>query len=263
VTPSREVAPCSGKVLLKVTISKDGAVTVETVVSGHPMLVPAATEAVKKWQYTPFLVDGQPVAVKTEIEVPFGLGIPEADYKKEQDASDAYFKQEDKCRGLLRAKKYGDAESSCRAAVGLVEKLPVARQNERRFAYALLGHSLLYQKKFSAALIPYQRELTIAQASLRPYAAELGYAYHDMGLALLTTGDLQQSRSNYERAVTTLEQARDQIESPFLKNEYAGTMKTVLQEYALLLRKLGDSAGADAAEQRARSIDVKTGLKDN
>ncbi len=28
----------------------------------------------------------------------------------------------------------------------LVEKLPAARQNERRSAYALLGHSLLNQK---------------------------------------------------------------------------------------------------------------------
>jgi hypothetical protein len=91
-------------------------------------------EAVKKWQYKPFLVNGQTVEVKTEIEVPFSLGISEADYKKEQDASDAYFKQEDKCRALLRAKQYGDAESSCRTAVDLVEKLPAARQNERRSA---------------------------------------------------------------------------------------------------------------------------------
>lgn len=145
----------------------------------------------------------------------------------------------------------------------LVEKLPASRQNERRSAYALLGHSLLYQKKFSDALIPYRQELTIAQASLKPDEAELGYAYHDMGLALFATGDLQQSRSNYERSMTTLEQARDHIDSAFLKNQYAGTMKTVLQEYALLLRKSGDSSGADAAEQRAQSIEVKTDLKDN
>jgi TonB family protein len=252
-----------GKVLLKVTISKDGAVTSVSVVSGHPMLIPSAVEAVKKWQYKPFLVDGQPVAVKTEIELPFSLGISEADYKKDQDASDAYFKQEDKCRALLRANQYSDAESSCRTAVELAEKLPAARQNERRSAYALFGHSLLNQKKFSDALIPYQQELTIAQGSLRPYEAELGYAYHDRALALLATGDLQQSRSDYENAVSTLEQARDHIGSPFLKNEYSGTMKTVLQEYAVLLRRSGDSVGADAAELRAKAIVVRTDLKDN
>jgi protein TonB len=91
--PLAKAARLQGKVLLKVTISKDGAVTSVSVVSGHPMLIPSAVEAVKKWQYKPFLVDGQPVAVKTEIELPFSLGISEADYKKDQDASDAYFKQ--------------------------------------------------------------------------------------------------------------------------------------------------------------------------
>jgi TonB family protein len=261
--PMAKAARLQGKVLLKVTISKGGAVTDVTAVSGHPMLIPSAVEAVKKWQYKPFLVDGQPVAVKTEIELPFSLGISDANYKKEQQSADDYFKQQDKCRELVRTKQYGDAESSCRTAVELVEKLPTDRQNERRLAYQFLGHSLLFQKKFSDALAPYQKELTIAQASLRPYEAELGYAYHDMALTLFATGDLQQSRSDYETAISTLEQARDHIESPFLKNEYSGTMKTVLQEYAVLLRRSGDSVGADAAELRAKAIVVSTDLKDN
>jgi TonB family protein len=261
--PLAKAARIQGKVLLKATISKDGDVTAVIVVSGHPMLAPSAIQAVKKWQYKPFLVKGQPVEAKTEIEVPFSLGVSEADYKKEQDASDAYFKQEDKCRTLLRTKQYGDAESSCKTATELVENLPASRKNERRSAYALLGHSLLYQKKFNDALIPYQKELAIAQASLRPYEAELGYAYHDMALALFATGDLQQSRSDYQTAITTLEQARDHIDSAFLKNQYSGTMKTVLQEYALLLRKSGNGAEADSAEQRANSIEVKADLKDN
>ena len=261
--PLAEVARIQGKVLLEATISKNGDVTAVNVVSGHPMLAPSAIEAVKKWRYKPFLVDGQAIEVKTEIEVPFSLGISETDYRKEQDASDAYFKQEDKCRALLKAKQFGDAESSCRTAVDLVEKLPATRQNERRLAYQNLGHSLLFQEKFSDALIPYQKELTIAQASLQPYEAELGYAYHDVALALFATGDLQQSRSDYQTSITTLEQARDHIDSAFLKNQYSGTMKTVLQEYALLLRKSGDSADADAAEQRANSIEVKADLEDN
>jgi len=227
------------------------------------MLTASAVEAVKQWQYQPFLVDGHSAEISTTIEVPFSLGIPEADLKKEQEAAAVYFKQEDKCREQVRSKQYGDAESTCRTAVELVEKLSADRQNERRLAYQFLGHSLLFQKKFSDALIPYQKELTIAQASLRPYEAELGYAYHDMALALFATGDLQQSRSDYETAISTLEQARDHIESPFLKNEYSGTMKTVLQEYAVLLRRSGDGVGADAAELRAKAIVVRTDLKDN
>lgn len=261
--PLAKATKIQGKVVLRVTISEAGTVADVKVQSGHPMLTASAVAAVKQWQYQPFLVDGHPAEVSTTIEVPFSLGIAEGDLKKEQEAAASYFKQEDKCRELIHAKQYGEAESSCRTAVELVEKLPTDRENERRLAYQNLGHSLLFQKKFSDALVPYHKELTIAQASLRPYEAELGYAYHDMALALFATGDVQQSRQYYETAVSTLEQARDHIESPFLKNEYSGTIKAVLQEYAVLLRRTGDSIGADAAELRAKAIVVRTDLKDN
>jgi protein TonB len=43
------------------------------VVSGHPLLIPAALEAVKQWEYNPTLLNGQPVEVFTEVSVPFVL----------------------------------------------------------------------------------------------------------------------------------------------------------------------------------------------
>jgi TonB family protein len=185
--PLAKATRVQGKVVLKVTISQAGTVGDVTVQSGHPMLTTSAIAAVKQWQYQPFSVDGLPAEVSTTIEVPFSIGIPEEDVKKEQEAAARYFNEEDKCRELVHAKQYGDAESSCRTAVELVEKLATDRQNERRLAYQFLGHSLLFQKKFSDALTPYQKELAIAQANLRPYEAELGYAYHDMALALFAT----------------------------------------------------------------------------
>jgi len=261
--PLAKTARIQGKVLLKVTIAKGGDVTSVKVLSGHPMLAPSAIQAVKKWQYKPFLVDGQPAEVKTEIEVPFSLGISEADYKKEQDASNAYFKQEDKCRSLIKAQQFAEAEAACKTGVDLAEKLPARRQMERLSAYRNTGVALFYQRKFSDALGLYQHELSIAQATLKPDEAELGYAYHDVALGLHGTGDLQQARSYYERAETTLEQAREHIDSAFLKNQYSGSIKSVLLDYVVLLRQSGDSSGADAAERKAKSIVVRTDLKDN
>lgn len=260
--PLAKAIHLQGNVVLKVTISRGGTVGEVRVQSGHPILTASAVAAVKQWQYRPFLVDSHPAEVSTTIEVPFSLEIAEGDLKKQQEAADSYFRQEDKCRDLVRSKQYGEAESTCRTAVELVEKLPTGRQNERRLAYQFLGHSLLFQEKFSDALVPYRKELTIAQISLRQYEAELGYAYHDVALALFATGDLQQSRADYEIAIRTLEQARNHVDSPFLKNEYSDTMKTVLQEYAVVLRRAGDLVGADAAELRAKAIMVRTDLKD-
>jgi TonB family protein len=261
--PLAKAARLQGKVLLKVTISKDGIVTSVSVVSGHPMLTPSAIQAVKKWQYKPFFVDGQLAEVKTEIEVSFSLGITEADYKKEQQASDDYFKQEKKCRDLLQQRQYPDAEQACTPLIELAAKLPSERRLERLTSYQNAGHANFGQRKFSLALGFYKQELAIAEAALTPTDAELAYAYRDVARGLHGTGDLQQARSYYERATNILEQARDHIDSAFLKNEYSRTMKTVVQEYALLLRQSGDSAGADAAEQRANSIEVKADLKDN
>ena len=44
-----------------------------TVISGHPLLVPAALEAVKQWVYQPTLLNGEPVEVVTQIDVNFTL----------------------------------------------------------------------------------------------------------------------------------------------------------------------------------------------
>lgn len=66
-------ARVQGSVLIKAIISKSGEITELQVVSGHPILVPAALEAVKQWRYRPYLLNGEPVEVETNISVTFNL----------------------------------------------------------------------------------------------------------------------------------------------------------------------------------------------
>jgi protein TonB len=63
-----------GDVVLRAIISKDGNVAELQVVSGHPLLVKAAVEAVRQWRYKPTLLNGEPVEVDTTITVSFRLG---------------------------------------------------------------------------------------------------------------------------------------------------------------------------------------------
>jgi periplasmic protein TonB len=63
-----------GMVRLQALISSDGTIQNLTVLSGHPMLIPAALDAVRQWQYEPTLLNGLPVEVETTIEVIFKLG---------------------------------------------------------------------------------------------------------------------------------------------------------------------------------------------
>jgi len=63
----------SGTVKLHAIIGKNGAVEQLQVVSGHPLLVQSALDAVKQWRYQPTLLNGEPVEVDTEIDVIFSL----------------------------------------------------------------------------------------------------------------------------------------------------------------------------------------------
>jgi TonB family protein len=62
-----------GTVLLDVDISKEGMVENLKATSGHPLLVPAALDAVKQWRYKPFMLDGKAAAFSTQVEVHFSL----------------------------------------------------------------------------------------------------------------------------------------------------------------------------------------------
>ncbi len=63
----------SGTVELRAIIAKDGSVINLEVISGHPMLVRAAVDAVRQWHYRPTLLNNQPVEVQTFVTVKFVL----------------------------------------------------------------------------------------------------------------------------------------------------------------------------------------------
>lgn len=71
--PDAKAARIQGVVKLSAVVGKDGHVQRLDVLSGHPLLVPAAIEAVKEWVYEPTLLNGEPVAVVTQISVNFTL----------------------------------------------------------------------------------------------------------------------------------------------------------------------------------------------
>jgi protein TonB len=71
--PLARQARIQGRVLLQAEISKDGTIENLRLINGHPMLAPAAIEAVKQWRYKPYMLNGEPVAVETQVEVNFTL----------------------------------------------------------------------------------------------------------------------------------------------------------------------------------------------
>jgi periplasmic protein TonB len=62
-----------GQVLIRAIISTEGRIEQAKVVSGSPLLSPAALDAIRQWLYRPYLLNDKPVEVETEITVNFYL----------------------------------------------------------------------------------------------------------------------------------------------------------------------------------------------
>lgn len=66
-------ARIQGDVVLQAIISREGVIENLHVTSGHPMLSPAAINAVRQWRYRPYMLNDEPVEVETQVTVKFTL----------------------------------------------------------------------------------------------------------------------------------------------------------------------------------------------
>ena len=71
--PLARSARIQGSVVLQAVISRQGIIENLRMLAGHPMLVPAAIEAVRQWRYRPYVLNNEPVEVETQITVNFSL----------------------------------------------------------------------------------------------------------------------------------------------------------------------------------------------
>ena len=63
----------SGKVVLEATTSREGDVTDAVVIDGHPLLNPAALDALRQWKYKPYILKGVKKPVKFTVVMNFKL----------------------------------------------------------------------------------------------------------------------------------------------------------------------------------------------
>ena len=62
-----------GTVVLRALVGRDGRISSVQVLSGHPFLVDSARAAVSQWRYRPYLLNGQPIEVETQITVNYKM----------------------------------------------------------------------------------------------------------------------------------------------------------------------------------------------
>jgi TonB family protein len=70
-------AGIQGTVVLKVVVAENGEVKEVTPISGDPHLTQASADTVKLWKYKPYMVDGAPVEMETQVSINFHVRTPE------------------------------------------------------------------------------------------------------------------------------------------------------------------------------------------
>lgn len=262
VMPKTE-ARAGGKVMLLVTISKDGRVTSAQADSGPSALRAAAVEAVKKWRFRPFTSHGDKVIVHTKLAVVFGEGAAEAKPRQEEAvvtaappaaqavAAGDYAALAAKCHELVRANVDAPAEAkACRAAAAEAGKFAAGTHTaERRSAYIYAATALMRTNDLKAATTFGSRAVAVVKEGHDDNSGSSA-AYAVRGQAEAFAGDLASGdrdlliAEDFERRAIAGEAGKP------LEPEYRAAMKSLLLFHAQLLKgmKRADDAAAKTAE---------------
>jgi len=239
-----------GTVSLEIIISPEGKVSSVKVLSGHPMLAPAFVDAVKKWEYKPFVQDGQPVSVVTTVE----WNVPSPPRTNtEQKALKDYYPTFQTCYHMVRDGKNSDAEKECSEAVALSDGLPANRLIERSSSRTFLAHALIAERKPDEAIPLYQKALEIAKGVEHSESdADFASEHTNLARAYFLVGQLDKADPLYQQAVTIFEAAI--VALPSMKDNYTARLRSTLLEYAKLKNARGDADSAKALEQKAAGL---------
>jgi TonB family protein len=253
-----ESAHVQGTVALGIDISESGTVTDVNVLSGHPILIVAAIDAVKKWRYKPFLIEGTPAAVHTITLVPFYMGkTPDTRKLMEEAESADLFQQTLRlCRMQLRDRQPDLAETTCKKALALTFEPSWSGAWERYQAYEQIGHAFFMQGKFPEALENYQQWLRPIEKDHGDDDGDVAAARHHVANALWRTSRTAEARRLYEKSERGYRKAIKQADS-FFRDRYATGFRQTLLDHAAMLRELGETSQAESLEKESAAIVVK------
>lgn len=251
--PIAKAVRAEGVVSVEVVVSERGRVTAAKVTNGHPLLREAAGNSVKRRKYKPYLVNGRPVPFTTTVDISFPPGtsgtLTEAQRKeneRQDQLASLYFKHDDKCRNLVRAQKWKEAEETCKALVGIADQLTDDRSLEKMGAYESFGLVMMGQSHYREALDYYSRALNAVRVTLNETNAELGSLFGNMAMAHHALRDLDKAREMYRKAERVYQLAYASIgggntssETHQIQQQYMKRLKQLLEYHLIAAQQAG------------------------
>ena len=250
IPPLAKTLEIGGTVSVEITISPEGKVVLVKVLSGHPMLAPAFVDALKKWEYRPFVRDGQPISVVTTVE--WNVSSPSRTNTEEQALKD-YYPAFQICYQMVHDGKNSDAEKKCHEAVALSNGLPPNRLIERSSSRTFLAHALIAESKPDEAIPLYEKALEIRKGVEHSESdADFASEHVNLARAYSSVGQLDKADPLYQQAVAIFEAAI--VALPEMRDNYTSRLKSTLLEYAKLKSARGEVDSARALEHKAAGL---------
>jgi TonB family protein len=159
--PLAKAARIQGIVHASITIDETGNVKILRLISGHPMLAPAALEAIGKWKYKPFQVDGKATSVQTEVQVSIPEKVSQPDIDLERKFQDAYWANERAGREALNKGDFTAAEAKLQVARAAAEERGDFKWLELADVVSMLAGVKEGQKDFPGAEALLKQSLAI------------------------------------------------------------------------------------------------------
>lgn len=222
--PLAKVAQIKGIVRVSIEIDEGGSVRNVRLISGHPMLAPAALQAIRKWRYKPFSANGKPVAVRTEIEISIPEKIDQTDVDNERKFQDTYWPNERAGREAMKNRDFATAEAKLNIARAAAEERGDSKWLELADVLSMLGSVKSQQNRFDEAETSYQDSLAIHEKHQRPDEAEVAGVQEQLGILYIRSGHPEKAETFLEESVHSYEARIEQVSMPEAKASYGQSL---------------------------------------
>lgn len=251
--PIARAAGVMGDVVLQVDIDSEGHVSAVKTISAPPMLIGAATDAVKQWIYRPFLLNNLPALVRTTVTIRFAL--PESDLR-DQEISNQFEALLSKCTQTMNQQSDPPAAvDACQKSAEEADRFSTGEMYRvaRRTAYVYYASALVRDKRAKDAVPIGEKAIGVVREGSDD-AGGSSAAYSVAAQAKAFSGDLTGADAYLDIAEDYQRKGLDSPAGRQLPAMYTHTLKSMLTFHAQVLNALGKSADAQRKLDEANKL---------
>ncbi len=247
--PLAKAARIAGIVHASVVIDETGSVKNLKLISGHPMLAPAALEAIRKWKYKPFQVDGKSTAIQTEVQISIPENVSQSDIDQEGKFQDTYWSNERAGREAFKQGDLATAEAKLLIARAAAEERGDLKWLELADVISMLGEVKERQKDYPQAESLLKESLAMHRKHQRADEAEVAGAEFSLAALYVQTQRPSEAEPLLLESARVWEARLTEAPMPEAKASYGWHLAL---SYFAAARIASEGGRIDDAESRCR-----------